>query len=389
MSADGPRLRAPTTILGGFYFFTYAGLGALFPFLPLLLAGRSLTPVQISWVMVITPLFNLLMPPLWGSIADALQARLTLLRIAALGCGLTVLSLLPPWAFLGNLLAVILISTFRAPVGALADAAVYAALATNGGGAYGHIRVWGSIGFGVGALGVGHLVGGTHHPQAMVAVTAAIYLSAGFFSMALPSAPVRRERGVLREARELLLRPAMLVFLCGNVAYYVAHGILDAYLSLHLRGLGFDDGTISLAWAIGVTAEVLVMFVAPPLIARCPGPLLLGASSLIAAARWFFLSRWRRRVPILAMNSLHGLTFGLWYLSMVQEVQSRAPERLRTTLQASAHASTGLGAVIGYLLGGHVFAAGGGPAVFSLAVKIALGSLVAYAAMPLFRRRKG
>src|SRR5512137_111755 len=125
--------------LRAFYFCNFGAVGALFPFLPLLLAGRGLDAVQISWVMALTPLCNLLVPPLWGAAADAWHVRLWLLRATAVGAALAVLLLLPahtPWAMV---VAVGMMSFFRAPTTGLVDAAVYHA--TGGGHAdYSRVR---------------------------------------------------------------------------------------------------------------------------------------------------------------------------------------------------------------------------------------------------------
>ncbi len=373
------HLPRPTTLLRGFYFLNYGGLGALAPFLPLLLAARQLSATEISWVMVVSPLFSLLMPPIWGTLADALQARLMLLRISAFGTGLSVLSLLPEWHFWGNLLGVVLMSLFRGPLPSLVDSVTYAALGPQGA-SYGRIRVWGSAGFGLAALLVGQL-GGSLHPRRFLAVAALIYIGSGLFTLGLPAAAPRRQRGVLGEALCWLRQPVVLLLLCGNVAYYFAHAILDAFVSLHLRELRFDDSVVSLAWVIGVTAEVLVMLAAPSLLVGRSSPPLLCACSVVAAARWSLLARWRRRGPILALQSLHGITFGLWYLALVHYVQTHAPGRLRTTLQASSHASVALGAVSGYLLGGRAFERAAGPAAFGLATRGSLVALVCYGLM--------
>jgi len=113
----------PLLALAGFYFLNYGALGALFPFLPLLLSARGLSAVQISWAMTLNPASNLLAPPLWGSLADARHARVALLRIASAACGLASLLFLPEMGFAGAMLAVGALSFFRAPLPSLSDAA--------------------------------------------------------------------------------------------------------------------------------------------------------------------------------------------------------------------------------------------------------------------------
>ena len=78
------------------------------------------------------------------------------------------------------------------------------------------------------------------------------------------------------------------------------------------------------------------------------------------------------------LQTLHGVTFGAWYLSVVRFIQDRAPERLRTSLQALAMSAIGLGMTAGFLLGGWLFGARGAP--YGIAAVLALVALTFYVA---------
>jgi MFS transporter, PPP family, 3-phenylpropionic acid transporter len=377
--------RRTLLVLRTFYFLNYGGLGALFPLLPLLLEGRHLTPEQISWVMVLVPLCNLLMPPLWGIAADALQARVVLLRLAAFASGLATLLLVPDWGFWGAVLAIGVFSIFRSPVASLVDAATSAAMGARQV-AFGRVRVWGSVGFTVFVLAMGYLRV-SDRPPVLLWTSSAVYMLSAFVALALRAPPVRREPGVLRECLGRLARPALLLILCGNLFYYLGHAIFDAYFSLHLKHLGFGDRFISSAWAIGVTAEVIVMFAAPLLLPRARASSFLCVAGVCAVLRWGTLSlTCLPPAALLATQSLHGITFGLWYLSLVRFVQSTAPERLRTSLQSIALSTFGGGSVVGYLVGGVVLQRYGGARTFQLAGAGAAMAFVLYLVARVFDR---
>ncbi len=171
---------SPLLPLRVFYLLSFGALGSLFPFLPLLLASRGLDPPQISWVMVLIPIANLFVPPLWGTLADKLGARLRLLRWASLGCAGSVLLLLPTWGFSGSLLAMGAFAFFRAPVPPLAAAATSSALGA-GRLSFGRVRVWGSVGFASLALGLG-LLQGSLHPGLLLGIASALYLACAMIS---------------------------------------------------------------------------------------------------------------------------------------------------------------------------------------------------------------
>lgn len=338
--------------LRAFYLCSFGALGALFPYLPLLLASRRLDDAEISWVMVLVPIFNLATPPLWGALADALRARLQLLRLASAMCGLAVLLLLPDWGFTGALAAVACISLFRAPQTSLADAATYAVTGTRRAD-YATVRVWGSLGFAVCVLGLGYLEGSLN-PPLLVGITCAIYLLSAAATLPIRTAPIARTRGVVRQTRHIVSRGPMLAFLAANILYYAGHATYDAYFSLYMGKLGFGDGFVGVAWAIGVTVEIGVMFGAPLLHHRVRSSLWLALCSVVAAGRWLLLSIVTGAAPLLCLQALHGVTFGLWYLSMVRYIQTRAPTHLRTSLQSVTTSAMGAGMVAGYLGGGQL-----------------------------------
>jgi hypothetical protein len=124
--------------------------------------------------------------------------------------------------------------------------------------------------------------------------------------------------------------------------------------------------------------EILVMLAAPSLLPRFRPSRLLTVCGVVAAGRWWSLSRITARVPLVALQALHGVTFGLWYLSLVSYVQDRAPERLRASFQAVAQATMGLGTVAGYLGGGRIFERAGGATLYRCSTLAALAATLLY-----------
>jgi predicted MFS family arabinose efflux permease len=367
--------------LRGFYFLTYAGMGALYPFLTLLLEGRGLRPRQIAWVMVVIPVGNLLVPPLWGVLADALRARLLLLRLACLGSGLCVLAFLPHWHLAGWIGAMALFVLFRSPLSALTDAATVDALGGRDA-SFSRIRLWGSAGFALAALGLGQLEP-TSHDDLLMVTTAGIYLLGVLSTVALRAPPLGRQHGVAKQLGAALRQPRFVLFLLGNALHYLGHSTYDAYFGLHARRLGLGDDLIGAAWALGVAAEVVVLSAGPWLLGRASSSVLLCVASAGAVVRWLALSVTSSTVGLVALQSLHGLTFGLWFLSVVSFVQSRAPTELRTSLQSAAYSCLGLGTIGGYLGGGFVLERYGGSVLFELAAAAAGAGLLCYFATTL------
>lgn len=380
-----PQSRSPLRVLSSFYFLNYGALGAFFPFIPLLFAARGLSPVEISWIMVISPAASLIMPPLWGGVADALRARTALLRLSAFGSAIGALLFLPLQGFWGCLLAMAVLSLFRTPVPSLADAATCAALGDDQT-RYGRVRAWGSVGFAFFSLVMG-LSRQTTSGSIVLLISASIFFASGLTTLALISPPIHRERGILREVMSVVARPAMLFFVVGGGFYYMAHSIYDAYFSLHLHRQGLSDSYVGGAWALGVMMEVVVMSQGPSILAGRRSASLLCLAACSSVLRWGLTSRCGSSSAFLAVQLLHGLTYGLWYVSLVRQVQASAPERLRTSLQSVALSVVGCGSVVGYLWGGRLFQSSGGSGAFTLAAAAALVALLCYSLTALLEPR--
>ena len=105
-----------------------------------------------------------------------------------------------------------------------------------------------------------------------------------------------------------------------------------------------------------------------------------------AALRWTLLSQVSESWALVMIQSLHGITFGLWYLSIVKYIQTRAPEHLRASLQSVSMACMGLGMTTGYLAGGELFLLHGGETLYKAAAGAALAAALMYGLS--FRRRR-
>ena len=373
--------------LRAFYFFNFGALGALLPFVPLLFAERGLDPSEIALAMVVIPATGLVVPPLWGALADALGGRLALLRIAAIGSAASTLLLLGDWGLAGSLVAMTAYGVFRAPLTSLADAATYDAMGGEKAD-FSRVRVWGSVGFVFFVVLLG-LVEGSTRPAVLAPVACGIHLLSAVATLPLGSPPMRRQEGVIRMTVSSVARPALLLFLLGTAVYYSGHAMYDVFFGLHARRLGQGDSFVGVAWALGVTAEIGLMLAAPRFIHKARSGLLLVVCGATAALRWGLLSVVTAPSAILATQLLHGVTFGLFYLSLAKHVQARAPASLRTSLQSIAISSMGLGMLGGFLGGGELFERFAGEGLFRVSAGVAGLSALIYLAALLADRGKG
>jgi MFS family permease len=363
--------------LSAFYASNYAASGLLFPILPLLLATRGFTATEIALVMTASPIMNLIAPPIWAAIADAFHARLMLLKLVSFCCAVTVLLLVPDWSVAAVVFAMGFFCFFRAPIYALADAAVHAELGPARHPIFARIRGLGSLGFAIGA-GIGGILERTERGPWVVVAASAAYLVSLPPCFVIEGAPLRREPAILGRARAFIQSAHLMPLFAANAVYYTGHAMFDSYFSLFL-GARDLRGIVGPAWMLAVMFEVMIMLIAPRLLQRLDPLKLVLWSSAVAIGRWLAISVVRDPLGLVLLQALHGLTFGLWWIALVRYVQDRAPDEVRTSVQGALLASLGLGSIGGNLLGGVVLDHFGGEVMFRVAAMFAAAAFLLYA----------
>ncbi|MBV5337261.1 MAG: MFS transporter, partial [Deltaproteobacteria bacterium] len=129
-----------------FYFFFFAALAAMSPFLALYYQGLG----QIGLLLGISPLVSLFASPFWTGLADARHRHkaILLITIVAMILFAVVFPFLKTFALV--FLFVLLLAFFLAPIVPLVDAAAISMLGERRE-LYGRTRLWGTIGWGVSA----------------------------------------------------------------------------------------------------------------------------------------------------------------------------------------------------------------------------------------------
>ncbi|MEO6597496.1 MAG: MFS transporter, partial [Planctomycetota bacterium] len=261
------------------------------------------------------------------------------------------------------------------PMHPILDAAAMQA-AANGGFAYGRLRLVGSVSFLVVILAVGWwiersgsaivwslLLGG------LVVTTAA---AAGLPRRSAESSLMPIERAPLWS----LLRSWPFVLLL--VAAALIQGSHATYYNLstvHWKAHGIDETAAGALWAEGVFAEIVLLFVARDSVEKLRPTTLLMLGGGAAVVRWIVIGSSTSLGVLVATNWLHAFTFTCTYLGSLRALERRVPAHQRSTAQGLLGASTsGVGMVLGGVLGGFVYERWAGRAFFLMAAFAALGT---------------
>lgn len=367
--------------MSAFYFCYFATLGAFAPYWTLYLQSVGHDAVAIGALMTLFMVSRTVAPVVWGWIADHSQASTRLMRGTAL---LALLCFLPAFAdssllWLG--LVTLAFSFFWNAALPLLEVTVMNRLGAHAG-AYGRVRLWGSLGFIVAVLALGPVL--EHFgPRAVMPALAALFAALWLASLRLPMTGTGQETPPHGRFRETLKRPEVLAFLAACFLMQASHGPYYTFFSIHLADHGYDKTAIGALWALAVGAEIVMFLAMPRIFARIPIRTVLLASFFIAALRWLLIGALAGHTGwMIFAQLLHAASFGAFHAAAIQIVHSFFTGRHQHRGQAIyGSLSFGLGGAAGSYYSGHTWDTLGALPTFAIAGLLALGACVAVLGM--------
>jgi PPP family 3-phenylpropionic acid transporter len=350
-------------LLGVVYFFSFTVLGAVVPYLALELRRHGVEGKYLVFTMAALPFGRFVAGPAWSVLADWLQASGTVLRmatvVAVLGAVLLVLGELVAngqldwvprelWVQGGTVLAVTVWAAGRAPMGPLVDTMAMKAGARR----YGQLRRWGSVGFLVAVFVTGFLREDLGVSPLQVGLLLAVALVVVVHRLPRGGAVGRTALGPA--LRILAADRPLWVLLLAAAFHFAGHVGSTSFLAVHMDALGLGSRWVGAALATGVIVEIVIMSYAGPLFERFGAGRLYLLAMAVAVPRWMLTAVVTDPWALVALQSLHGITFGCFWLSGVALVTQRAPKQVANSAQAAFSAAVGgLGALLG-MAGGSV-----------------------------------
>ncbi|HET9063278.1 MAG TPA: MFS transporter [Candidatus Binatia bacterium] len=357
-------------LLSMYWFVFFAALGVFFPFFSLYLdENAGLSGTEVGLVMASVPLTGMLAQPLWGLAADRSGRRARLLAILTACSAFGYAALFWALDFRSLLVGTMALSIFATAVVPLCISVCFSLLSASGPHAFGHTRVWGTVGFLVAVVSfpalldtlhargwVGRSMSGATEPglELMLPVTALLTLVAAGIAMLLPDRPVDQERTMRPgEWRVLLAHGPFLRFLLFIVGAYLFLQGPTSLFPLFVRSLGGDMDSVSHLWVLMVALEIPLVAYSGAGFARLGPRVLLAVGIGCGAVRWLvsgFAEDWR---VIYAVQALHGITVGGLIIGAPYYVDAIVPSRLRSTAQGIlSMAGVSLGGILSNLLTG-------------------------------------
>ncbi len=314
-----------------YYAVLFGSIGAMLPFAALWMNEVGITPAMIGAIVAAPSVLMLLTTIALGRWADSMKDR----RLAiVVGNWVILLSHLVlffttgEWVVMGVWLVAGVAMYAKVPI---TDAAALNVTRLRGSD-YARVRMFGSIGFvvmlafagyayehwGIGIFVVGLLIAN------VLRLLAAYYLPA----MPRSATPQASEAAASDTATDAdsLYQAGILLTLMGGAFINASHAMVNTYGILLWTQQGLSESVASQAVGIGVVVEVAIMWWFKSLTKNVSARACLLVAALCGLVRWWLLANEPSLPVLFAAQALHGITFGVMFLSCASFISRRVPE---------------------------------------------------------------
>jgi PPP family 3-phenylpropionic acid transporter len=358
--------------IAAFYFALFAAVGVLLPYTAIFYRSLGFNGSDMALLASVGPLLSIVVPPAWGFAADKLQRTSLFLKIAAFGSAATLAGLLFAHSLPAVILILIAYGSFSSSLTPLADS-LAAVEAKRIGTDYARLRLFGSIGFILLSFTFGSLLSKGAKGSDVILFGSCLLLVSALVSLLLKADKANFAPPTFCELKAVLARPAFLLFLLAAMVHWAASSVYNLLFALYLRDLNIPSERIGLGISLAVVAEVLAMWGFRRLNAKFSLILLMLVGFLAGAVRWILVAILKSGPLLAAVQLLHGLSFGVFFIAAVAFIDVSVPGSLRATGRTLfASVVFGIGGVIGNAIGGCFYDIGGGSLSFFLAAALDL-----------------
>jgi PPP family 3-phenylpropionic acid transporter len=337
-----------------YYFFIYAAMAFLAPFLTLYYESLGLNGKEIGLLAAMPSIITFLSAPTFGVITDTTQQHKKILGFSILMVITGILWMSRARGLTGLIPAVIVYAFFFAPALPIIDRSVLELLGDQRD-QYGKQRLWGAIGWGILAPVSGLLVdrGGL-----LWAFYGSAVLYAGLFVILqlTPIQPVGIRMRLRQGLGQLFSRWQVSMFFGVILVGGTGLAMIHHYLFLYLSHLGASPTLMGSALTVATLSELAVMYYSDRLLKMWKARGLIAFGLVMIAVRMLGYS-WSTSPEIaILFQLLHGPTFAALWMAGVAYVADIAPPGLGNTAQGLfTGVVMGLGSAMGAFIGGFMY----------------------------------
>ena len=347
----------------------FAGGGIYMPFFPVWLQAQGFNSHQIGYLLAVPMVMRVLSTAPLSRLGDTwLGPRRTLLIFIA-GTVAGYAGLLLGGGFWAVALSLGAMAVLNGPAGPLLDVIILNGVKVHGGD-YGFVRQWGSTAWLVMSLLAGVALSALP-ASAIPATLAGLALLALIPAWFLPEdKPAQALAGTHPGSGTAPPALVLTVLALALACFHGSHAFIFGFGTIIWRDAGIGTAGVGLLWAIGVGAEVVFFLLARRFGSMDPLRLVL-IGGVAALVRWSILAFEPPFAVLLALQTLHGLTYGAVHIGTLNWLMRYSKGRAgRQGLLASA---IGAGLTLLTAGSGYLFDGLGAYGYFAMSAVVAVG----------------
>lgn len=332
-------------------FFAWASVSTLASVYMNEVVGLSLS--NIGLMMSVLPLISVFFQPIWGGVADVTGKRRGVLQGLMLAAALVTFAIT---MFTKSYVVVglyFMYQVFLCGQGPLTDSIAIQIANDTPKASFGFIRIWGSIGYAVGAIIVAFVANQMGLKWSFY--TAALAFFIGFvLTRGIKETQIVTAKSHFKSDLKTLLKEKKYLFIL-IYSFLLVGGVFssDQYLGLFIRSVDIDVSMIGVLTFISVCFEVPFMFYSKRMIKKLNPYKLLLLMNIIAVARMFILSVSSSIPFFLLAGILRGIIVGIFIPLFIELICEITPKAVVTSAVAIYTAvSSGIANFLFTLTGG-------------------------------------
>ncbi len=352
VASTNEHTRASILNMKGFMFFIFGSVSVLMTFFPIYLQHLGFQKSAIGMMIAAGPLVSIVANPLWAYWSDRTQDIRRILLIMLSGNFLIILAVFQleqyAWVY-GGMLAFFL---FQTPIFSQSSSLILVAIEGTSH-KFGSYRIWGSLGWAIMAIAAAPVIAYVTIDRLWIVYCVLLLISI-VLCFRLPRAGTRSIANNSSGLKDLIRNPTFMIFLLISVFISTPHGLNGMFVSIYIVELG--GATWLIGWSTFLMAifEVPIFLLLDRYLKKNMQTMLtiLTVVSGIYTIRWYLMSMVTEPWQVIALQSTHGLTFGVYYYVGTNLTSIFVPAHLRATGQSTyTIAWNGISGVIAGFLG--------------------------------------
>lgn len=372
------------TRLSSSYFFYFAILGLISPYLSVFLDGKGFTSLELGEIFAILTATKIIAPSLWAILADKTGQKLLIIRLGAVLALLSFMLLFWLDNYWAISLCLALFSLFWTAILPQLEVLTLNSVRRSSK-IYARIRLWGSLGFIVLAIFAGQVMT-FYQEYDLSSVTNYSFTNAfvfmgctALFLLLLSTIRLKSRHVISREKIEVLsikykfLEFRFIIFFIAGILLQISFGPYYGFFALFLRDLNYPGFAVGLFISLGVLAEIIVFIFASSFFKHFSLKTILIFSLAVTALRWFLVALYADFIWMLAFTQLiHAASFALFHSASMIFISSHFSPNQQSRGQAIYLGGVyGVGGAIGAYLAGALWFDGLGATTAFLTASVA------------------